>query len=156
MKRNFVDLVESLAERAGWSRPQPDAAGVCRYAFDEDVELELLSPDGRTLILRADMGAAPEYGLNFREEWEKLGRLAAGAMLLRPSVLSLRDGGRLELHRRLSLEALDDPAFQTAVEEFLNDEAWWKDELSAKSPGQAAAASPFSMGGNWFPGMKGF
>ena len=150
------DAVRIIAEVAGWKIAAPDENGVRHYLLEEGLDLDIGSPDGRVLVASADLGEAPEPGSpGADEEWARIGGLAAGVLKRRASVL-VADGGRLELFRTVDLSQASETELVDAVRDFLNDEAWWRANLSAV-PGQRP--SPFSMAsgqGGWFPGELNF
>ena len=151
------DAVRIIAEAAGWKIAAPDEHGARHYLLEEGLDLDIESPDGRVLVASADLGDAPEAGSpGADEEWVRIGKLAAGVMKRRASVLAANEG-RLELFRTVDLSQAGVTELVDAVRDFLNDEAWWRANLSAV-PGQAA--SPFSMSGmgpaGWFPGELSF
>ena len=157
MLMRLIDAARTLAEAAGWSPPAIAADGVCRYALEDGLDLELSSPDGRTLILAADLGEAPVLKEGNEEaaraRLERIGLLSAASMRKRASVLSIHEG-RLRLTRTLSLQSAHQGALLAAAEGFLNDQAFWRDALGdGARTSMSSSDSPFSMGsGNWFSG----
>ena len=51
--------VDALTAAAGWKKASPGADGVFRFRLEGDLDMEFFSPDGRTGILRADLGPLP-------------------------------------------------------------------------------------------------
>ena len=50
------ESVNALTAAAGWKKASPGADGVFRFRLEGDLDMEFFSPDGRTGILRADLG----------------------------------------------------------------------------------------------------
>lgn len=148
------EAVEAVAGAAGWKITTPDESGVYHYLLEEGLDLDLASPDGRTLILSADLGGAPqssEPGVD--EEWKRIGRLAAAVLRKRASILSCH-AGRLELYRTVILTHAEPQEIIEACKDFLNDQAWWRANLNSNTT--ATTASPFSFAQGWFPGQLNF
>ena len=158
MFESLREAAEALSREAGWLSPVFDEDGCCRYALEDGLELTLLSPDGRALLLRADLGEAPDLqgpdAYAATERWRTVGMLAAASMRARRSTLGAADG-RLELYRLLSLDRCTSESLAQEAGDFLNDEAWWRERLSGEAPG-ASGASPFSAfsmpSSSWFTG----
>ena len=53
------ESVDALTAAAGWKKASPGADGVFRFRLEGDLDMEFFSPDGRTGILRADLGPLP-------------------------------------------------------------------------------------------------
>lgn len=148
------EAVEAVAVEAGWKMAMPDESGIYHYLLEEGLDLDLTSPDGRTLILSADLGGAPqasEPGVD--EEWKRIGLLAAAVLKKRASILSSH-GGRLELYRTMDLTRAQPHEVIVACKDFLNDQAWWRANLHSDAP--VAAVSSFSFAQGWFPGQLSF
>ena len=56
------ESVNALTAAAGWKKASPGADGVFRFRLEGDLDMEFFSPDGRTGILRADLGPLPRRG----------------------------------------------------------------------------------------------
>ena len=54
------ESVNALTAAAGWKKASPGADGVFRFRLEGDLDMEFFSPDGRTGILRADLGPLPD------------------------------------------------------------------------------------------------
>ncbi|MDY6010066.1 MAG: hypothetical protein SPJ12_02825 [Duodenibacillus sp.] len=147
MAYTLSQAVQTVSGAAGWRAAHPDELGVYHYLLQEGLDLDLQSPDGRTLIAGCDMGPAPEED----ERWELIGRLAAGSTLRRASVLAAEDG-RLTLFRRLDLTRVSENELVGGVRDFLNDQVWWRTQLEGAPQ---SSAGGFSMAG-WFPDQLGF
>ncbi|MGN1149749.1 MAG: CesT family type III secretion system chaperone [Sutterella sp.] len=154
MAFNLASAVAAVAHTAGWRQALPDENGVYHYFLENGLDLDIRSPDGRTCILSADLGEAPDPNMQDAEsELIRIGRLAAGIQRRRSSVLSVNEG-RLELFRTVDLNAADERRLAAEVRDFLNDQAWWRLNLQGAS---AASSSPFSMQmSGWFPGELSF
>ena len=148
------EYAEKLARAAGWSQAVPDSEGRYRYFLDGGIDLDLFSPDGRTCILSADLGAGPEKGASGEsEQLRRVAALAAACARDRRSTVCLA-GNRIELYRRLALSRLTPDAFVREVRDFLNDEAWWKEALSGE-PAPRPSQSMFSINADGWLSMNG-
>lgn len=136
------EAVDAVVSAAGWRRAEPDAGGVYHFRLQGDLDMDMLSPDGRNCILRGDLGRLPDG----EAEAESLLRLCAGRVVgscrTRSSILSLQDG-RLILHRIVRMDASDPGTVSRQAKGFLNDLAWWQAQLAAG----ANNASPLSAFG---------
>lgn len=154
MTTSAAEAVRTVASAAGWRMPQETAAGEWRVLLEDGLEIRFSSPDGRTLVLHAPMGAAPEAvdesGL------ARIGAAAAAVARAHRSVLSIAEG-HLELQRRLSeAELADAGKLVKAAEGFLNEEAWWRERLSAgEATSSGPAPSQFSISGDAFEWLAG-
>ena len=146
MAYSLSQAVQTVAGAAGWRAAQPDELGIYHYLLEGGLDLDLQSPDARTLVIGCDMGPVPEEN----ERWAEIGRLAAGSALRRASTLAV-DEERLTLFRRLDLGRVSESELIDAVRDFLNDQAWWRSRLEGTS---ASSTSGFSMAG-WFPDQIG-
>ena len=148
--------VRTIVRAAGWREARPDAAGAYRFRLEKTLDLTIQSPDGVTCVLSADLGAAPDAGDQAGEaRLRRLGALAAGIASRRASVLSInKENGRLELFRRVNLATTEGAQIVDEAAGFLNDEAWWKAQLSEAA---TATTSPFSFAsGGFFPMQSDF
>ena len=149
MAHNLSEAVRIIAQAAGWKEIEPDASGAYRYHLQHHLDVTFLSPDGANCIMTADLGEVPSLDSRDGEARVRhIGALAAGIASKRASVLSM-ENGRLELFRRVHMPSIDSARLIDEAAAFLNDEAWWKAQLSDTAP-TAQPASPFSMGG-FFP-----
>lgn len=146
MPFSIEQAVKNLCEAAGWRMPMPDAEGAYRFFLEDGLDLAVSSPDGRQLVASAEIGAAPDAGDD--EAWQRLGRLAAGAMRAQASELSLHEG-QLTLSTRIDLSQAEAGDIDLAVKRFLNDQAWWREALGEERQ-LSAASSPFAMPNDWF------
>ena len=132
-----------IAREAGWSSPEPDAEGTCRFSLDGGLDFSLSSPDGRTIILHADLGPEPDAGTQEgADKLRDLAGFAAGAMASRRSQLSIYEG-RLQLHLAFPAQA-PAAAMLDNARDFLNDLEWWQAQV--RRPSAMSSASPFSFG----------
>ncbi len=53
------EAADAVTSAAGWRKTSPDAAGIFRFHLEDDLDMDMLSPDGRTLVLRAEVGPLP-------------------------------------------------------------------------------------------------
>ena len=123
------ESVNALTAAAGWKKASPGADGVFRFRLEGDLDMEFFSPDGRTGILRADLGPLPDAEQDADER-------------TRRTVLSV-DEGRFSLHLVVPL-AEGVASMPGYAKDFLNDLAWWKRQV------QGGGASAFSF----FSGMQ--
>lgn len=133
------ESVDAVTAAAGWKKASPDAGGVFRFHLEGDLDMELFSPDGRTGILRADLGPLPALEQDADELLRKCASRMVAASRTRRTVLSVEEG-RLSLHLVVPLaeEALSMPRH---AKDFLNDLAWWKGQVQG---GDTSAFSFFS------------
>ena len=126
------ESVDALTAAAGWKKASPGADGVFRFRLEGDLDMEFFSPDGRTGILRADLGPL----------LRKCASRMVAASRSRRTVLSV-DEGRFSLHLVVPL-AESVASMPGYAKDFLNDLAWWKRQV------QGGGASAFSF----FSGMQ--
>ena len=131
------ESVDALTAAAGWKKASPGADGVFRFRLEGDLDMEFFSPDGRTGILRADLGPLPAA----EQDADDLLRMVA-ASRSRRTVLSV-DEGRFSLPLVVPL-AESVASMPGYAKDFLNDLAWWKRQV------QGVGASAFSF----FSGMQ--
>lgn len=136
------EAVDSMTSAAGWKQARPNAEGVYHFRLQGNLDMDILSPDGLNCILQSNLGPLPEE----EAEAEKLLRLCAGRVVgscrKRRSILSLQDD-RLVLYRIVRMNASDPGAVSREAKGFLNDLAWWQNQLVAT----VNNASPFSVFG---------
>lgn len=134
------EAADAVTSAAGWRKTSPDAAGIFRFHLEDDLDMDMLSPDGRTLVLRAEVGPLPPVERDADDLLRRCASRAVAAGRKRRSVLAL-DGGALTLHRLVPREdgVADVPRH---VRDFLNDLVWWKAQM-----GSASVVSPFSFAG---------
>ncbi len=154
MTTSAAEAVRTIASAAGWRMPQETAAGEWRVLLEDGLGIRFSSPDGRTLVMHAPVGAAPEP--EDERSIARIGAAAAAVARAHRSVLSITEG-RLELHRRLpEAELADAGKLVKAAEGFLNEEAWWRERLSAgEASSSGPAPSPFSISGDAFEWLAG-
>ncbi len=134
--------VDAVTAAAGWRKASPDASGTFRFHLEGDLDMELFSPDGRTGILRADLGPLPASEQDADDLLRKCASRMVAASRTRRTVLSV-DGGRLSLHLAVPLADGGD-SMPRHTKDFLNDLAWWKGQV------QGGGSSSFSF----FSGMQ--
>lgn len=136
------ESVDAVTAAAGWKKASPDAGGVFRFHLEGDLDMELFSPDGRTGILRADLGPLPASEQDADALLRKCASRMVAASRTRRTVLSV-DGDRLSLH--LVVPLAENVIFMPQhAKDFLNDLAWWKGQV------QDGGSSAFSF----FSGMQ--
>ncbi len=148
-------LADIITKAAGWKNAAPDAEGVFRFSLEGGLDFSLLTPENRTAVLLADLGAAPDPASSQGdEELRRIASLAAASLKKRNSTVALADG-RVELQRTFSLTQTSEQAVCLEVRDFLNDLAWWQKQLGNESShtSSTASTSPFSFSlGDWFNG----
>ncbi len=133
------EAVDAVTSTAGWKQASPDAGGVYHFRLQGNLDMDILSPDGRNCILRGDLGSLPEDAIEAEKLLQKCAGRVVGSCRKRRSVLSLQDG-RLVLYRIVRMNASDPGTVAREAEGFLNDLAWWRSQVAAV----ANNASPFS------------
>ena len=80
--------VDALTAAAGWKMASPGADGVFRFRLEGDLDMEFFSPDGRTGILRADLGPLPAAEQDADDLLRKCASRMVAASRSRRTVLS--------------------------------------------------------------------
>ena len=151
MPSSLQQIADTITQAAGWKQAAADERGVFHFALDGDLDFDLLSPDGRTAFLCADLGAAPLPDTpQGADELRRLSGLAAGALKKRRTIFSI-SGSDLQVHRSFAIATVSDEQIRLECRDFINDLAWWKKQITGKSSIQSPS-SPFNFGG-WTPGM---
>ena len=136
-----------IAREAGWREPEAGSGGECRFSLDGGLDFSLVSPDGRTVFLHADLGPAPDPETPEGDGMLRaLGGYAAGAMTARRSVLSV-SGGRLQLHLAFPAQAPAASMLDNA-RIFLNDLEWWQAQVRRAAAPQTTPSFFFDGGFN--------
>lgn len=141
-----------ITRAAGWKEALPDDDGVFHFSLEGGLDFELFSPENRTGILFAVLGNAPEQDARADDTLLRLASLSAGSLKKRRSTFSLGEKG-LELYRTFTLAEASEQSLPRTVRDFLNDLAWWKQQLSGTEGNRSSGPqnSPFSFSfGNWF------
>lgn len=141
------ESVDALTAAAGWKKASPGADGVFRFRLEGDLDMEFFSPDGRTGILRADLGPLPAAEQDADDLLRKCASRMVAASRSRRTVLSV-DEGRFSLHLVVPL-AESVASMPGYAKDFLNDLAWWKRQV------QGVGASAFSSSPVCKPGIWG-
>lgn len=140
-----------IVEAAGWKQAHPDTDGIFRFSLDGGLDFELLSPEAKTAVLRADLGDAPGFSADDEEALRRLASLAAGSLKARRSTLSISEG-RLELHRTFALADATPNSAVRDVRDFLNDLAWWKKQITGRNTDKTSSNTFSFSFGSWFSG----
>ena len=133
--RLLQTAADKIAAVAGWAPRTPGPDNVVTYRLENGLRLELLCPDGETLILRALIRILPEAtGSNDTEAGaliEKTLRLQA-ALCRKSRAIPALNGSRLELHRLVLAgeTAADELDIADETRSFLNDLSWWRKQLA--------------------------
>jgi len=146
MASSLQQAANIITTAAGWKTAVPKD-GIFHFSLEGNLEFDLLSPENRTGIIKAEVTPLPAAPDEAEELCARLAKTALGAMKKHRSVLAVADG-HVELYRTFSLT---DPSLcssqsplPAAVRDFLNDLAWWKAQTSGSPP---SAAMSFSMSG---------
>lgn len=151
--RPLQKAADSIVAAAGWSPRTPDHDNVVVFRLENGLRLELLCPDGKTLILRGLIRLLPD-GPNANDS--ETNALVEQILLLNSALcrksrsIPALNERRLELHRiiRAGETAPDEPDMPTEARAFLNDLSWWRKQLShEESPQPFPGSGYFSMGG---------
>lgn len=150
--RPLQKAADSIAAAAGWSprTTAPDKAVVFR--LENGLRLELLCPDGKTLILRGLIRVLPDASDGNDTEINGLieKTLVLNAALSRKSrAIPALHERRLELHRIILAgeTAPDEPNMPEEARTFLNDLSWWRKQISPEEPSFVAPSLESFMGG---------
>jgi len=139
-------VADILTEAAGWNRVEPDESGVYSFFIDGGLDFELLSPDNRLAVLRADIGRVPSVPEEADQKLAEMAKLAVGCLKKRRSILAVSNG-RFELQATFPIynaSPIELTSFvPRLVKDFLNDLAWWKKQFGGESS-QAFSASMFN------------
>ena len=154
MSSQLQNIADIITASAGWKNATPDEAGVFRFAIEGGLDFQLFSPDNRTAILLADLGAAPALGtIQGEDEIKRLASVAAASLKKRRSAFAIA-GERLELTYTFPVLENDELTLRQIMKDFLTDLAWWKQQVKGKDANTSSntSSSPFSLGG-WFSGF---
>ncbi len=153
MADQLQHIADTIAHAAGWKQPEADSEGIFHFSLEGDLDFRLFSPEGRTAILWASLGKAPDRTPEGESEVLRLAGIAAGSLVKRKSIFSLGETG-LELHRSFSLAGTGDAAAVMEARDFLNDLAWWQRQVSGSASSARTVgtdwSSPFSLNFNSF------
>ena len=134
-----------ITRAAGWKKASPDTNGTFRFSLEGGLDFEMFSPENKTGILFAVIKEIQEGGASLTDdELQRLGALAAGSLKKRRSICSLGQQG-IELYRTFPLQGTSDQTLLTEVQDFLNDLAWWKQQLARSGATPSSKTSPFSF-----------
>ena len=114
-----------VASAAGWREPKPDGEGRYRFALQGGLALDMFSPDGNAIILRAAVQPLPDEEAPRENLLRAKAKLAVAASRERKTVLALEDDN-LILHRVLPSKETPLENMPGIVKAFLNDLDWWK------------------------------
>lgn len=153
--RSLQRAADSIAAAAGWTPKTPDLDNVVVFRLENGLRLELLCPDGKTLIMRGLVRMLPEASAASEHEIHALIEqvLLLNAALCRKSrAIPALHERRLELHRIILAgeSAPDEPDMPAEARTFLNDLTWWRKQLchdEASSAPVLNTAGMFSVGG---------
>ena len=143
----FKDLVDSFAKRHGIADLAPEDDGM---SLDIDGIVVAVVAVGGEVVLSAEIGEPPVEG---REEFADA--MLEASMTSAAFFAKSAQNGRYLLLRRLNLLALDDVAFDNAIESLVNTTEVWKKMLddfrpAAKTAAEGAEAESPSFGVSGF------
>ena len=120
MSTHLQGIADAITSAAGWKSASPDKGGVFRFSVENGLDFQLLTPEGRTAVLLADLGAAPAQGdTQGDEELKRLASVAAASLKKRRSSFAVA-GSRLELSRTFPM-LVEEREIRLIVRDFLND-----------------------------------
>lgn len=141
---------DAITAAAGWSTAVPDEHGVFHFHLDENLDMDFLCPDGRTGVLRGSLAPLPDQEAEADQLLRRCAQRAVAVCKKRKSVLSL-ESGQLQLHRIIRLDGLSTEAIHQIMpneaRDFLNDLAWWLNEIGSRKDATASSSSPFQFSG---------
>ena len=112
MSSQLQNIADIITASAGWKNATPDEAGVFRFAIEGGLDFQLFSPENRTAILLADLGAAPALGsIQGEDEIKRLASVAAASLKKRRSAFAIA-GERLELTYSFPVQMDDEMALR--------------------------------------------
>jgi hypothetical protein len=146
---------DAITTAAGWKTAVPDEHGVFHFRLEGDLDMDFLCPDGRTGILRGTLTTLPDAENEAELLLRRCAQRAVAVCKKRKSVLSV-ESGRLQLHRAVRLDKMTRDELRevlaTEARDFLNDLAWWHNEVGNQKESAATTTSAFSFSGfgtNW-------
>ncbi|MCR4666683.1 MAG: hypothetical protein K5657_05245 [Desulfovibrio sp.] len=162
---SMVDHMRSLATITGWSAlTTPDGAGVYRVSLDDDLDAIFFPLGGKKCIMYGVVAELPESEIEAESLCSAAARKQLAVLRERPSILAFEEAGsspvpgeaktalsRLVCFRSIPLDNSSE-VFTDAVQDWLNDLAWWKKVLGSAESGNEVAGSPFSL--KMFSGLK--
>jgi hypothetical protein len=139
------EAAHAVAQAAGWKTPHRDGNGAYQFQLEGDLNMEFFSPEGRTGILHSMLKPLPETDAEADALLQKCAQRAVACCKTRKSILSVDQAG-LHLHRSFRLDELSPDMLRrtapTEARDFLNDLAWWKNQIMSADQ---ASSSPFSF-----------
>lgn len=148
--RPLQKAADSIAAAAGWSPRTPDPDNVVVFRLENGLRLELLCPDGKTVIMRGLIRMLPDSHSDSDSDALIEQVLMLNAALCRKSLaMPALHERRLELHRiiRAGETAPDEPDMPEEARTFLNDLSWWRKQVTHEDSPTAFSGSAFFMGG---------
>ena len=121
------NAVQSICSRAGWKEPSADGKGAYSFDLEGGLTFSLSSPDGERLLARSAL-LAPKAGLEIAgETLVTVMNITAARYAKFKAVTALNpETGALELYAFTGLRDGDDGAWETFMEDFLNELSFWK------------------------------
>jgi hypothetical protein len=119
--------VRSICARAGWKEPRTDERDVYAFDLEGDLAFTLSSPDGERLLARAAL-LVPKAGQEIAGETLAAVMRVTAARFARLKAVTALDPetGTLELYAFTGLRGGDAGAYETFMEDFLNELSFWK------------------------------
>jgi hypothetical protein len=133
-KTMFHSAVRSICARAGWKEPQADEKNVYAFDLEGSLSFTLSSPDGERLLACAAL-LTPKAGQEITEETLAAVMRTTAARFARLKAVTALDPetGELELYAFTGLRDGNASAYETFMEEFLNELSFWKAQSALSS-----------------------
>lgn len=121
------NAVTNLTQAARWKPALPGADGSYVFHLGSGLDFTVFSPDDTVCILRAEVKSLSGEAREVESLLQRCAALVVACCRERSSVLSVADGV-LHLHSILPCtEAVT--GLPTAARNFLNDLAWWRNQV---------------------------
>ncbi len=118
------DVVSSICKATSWKNQSQKEENTVSFELEDGINLNIYSPDGRTVILYDTIAALPNDQYEAKQIVEKYAKHAVAACKTKETVVSLCDNN-LILHYDISLKN-GDVEINKSARDFLNDLMWWK------------------------------
>ena len=120
---SLQQAADAITTAAGWNAAHPDQNGIFHFRLEGDIHMELFSPDGRTGVLRGDLGSLPQEQNDAEDLLKRCAQKVVAICKKRKSVLSVANN-HLCLTRLVPLNNIG--SFPNEARDFLNDFAWYQ------------------------------
>lgn len=148
------EAAHAITKAAGWKHATADAEGQFHFLLEGDLSMDLLSPDGKSILLYSDLGPLPSTESD--EKIRDYAQNVAASCKKRLSIFSI-ENNRLALHRCIRFENQSTGEERRAVfpqeaKAFLNDLAWWKKRIANTAPATNTSFSFSNFNASWMIG----